>query len=183
MHLIFLCCEMGHSKVLKDLPKKSFKLSVFAVVIILKLLIFLILIIGPFRLFNFFQEIFVNLYFSTNIHFNEILNFFFYHNYISWSYYFFYLYYFILLIFSFLFLFACMFSHFSCVWLFETPWTVAHQASLSMGFSQQEYWSGLPCSPPGDLSDPGIKLTPHISPALAGRFFTIAPPGKPQIIL
>ena len=78
MHLIFLCCEMGHSKVLKDLPKKSFKLSVFAEVIILKLLIFLILIIGPFRLFNFFQEIFVNLYFSTNIHFNEIFKLFFF---------------------------------------------------------------------------------------------------------
>ena len=81
MHLIFLHCEMGHSKVLKDLPKKSFKLSVFAEVIILKLLIFLILIIGPFRLFNFFQEIFVNLYFSTNIHFNEIFKLFFYYNY------------------------------------------------------------------------------------------------------
>ena len=82
MHLIFLHCEMGHSKVLKDLPKKSFKLSVFAEVIILKLLIFLILIIGPFRLFNFFQEIFVNLYFSTNIHFNEIFKLFFYYNYL-----------------------------------------------------------------------------------------------------
>ena len=82
MHLIFLHCEMGHSKVLKDLPKKSFKLSVFAEVIILKLLIFLILIIGPFRLFNFFQEIFVNLYFSTIIHFNEIFKLFFYYNYL-----------------------------------------------------------------------------------------------------
>ena len=56
-----------------------------------------------------------------------------------------------------------------------TPWTVAHQASLSMGFSRQEYWSGLPFPSPEDLSDPGIKL---ISPALAGRFFTTEPPGS-----
>ena len=45
----------------------------------------------------------------------------------------------------------------SHVQLFATLWTVARQAPLSMGFSWQEYWSGLPCSPPGDLSDPGIK--------------------------
>jgi len=55
---------------------------------------------------------------------------------------------------------ACMLSHFSCVWLFVTPWTVAHQAPPSMGFSRQEYWSGLPCPPPGDLptqgSNPGL---------------------------
>ena len=50
-----------------------------------------------------------------------------------------------------------------------TPRTVAHQAPLSMGFSRQEYWSGLPCPPPGDLPDPGIKPE---SPALAGKFFT-----------
>ena len=43
---------------------------------------------------------------------------------------------------------------FSCVWLFVTPWTVAHQAPLSMGFSRQEHWSGLPCPSPGDLPDP-----------------------------
>ena len=46
-------------------------------------------------------------------------------------------------------------------------------SSLSMGFSRQEYWSGLPCSPPGDLADPGIEPTSLMSPALAGRFFTI----------
>ena len=51
--------------------------------------------------------------------------------------------------------------------LFVTPWTVAHQAPLSMGFSSQEYCSGLPCPPPGDL--PYLCL---MSPALAGRFFT-----------
>ena len=48
-------------------------------------------------------------------------------------------------------------SHFSCVQLFVTPWTVACQGSLSMGFPRQEYWSGLPCPPPEDLPDPGIK--------------------------
>ena len=53
-----------------------------------------------------------------------------------------------------------------------TPWTVAHQAPLSMGFSRQEYWSGLPFPPPGDFPDPGIKSTSPVSPALAGGFFT-----------
>ena len=48
-------------------------------------------------------------------------------------------------------LFACVLSRFSHVWLFVTPWTIAHQAALSMGFSRQEYGSGLPCHPPGDL--------------------------------
>ena len=47
--------------------------------------------------------------------------------------------------------------HFSHVWLYATPWTVAFQAPLSMGFCRQEHWSGLPCPPPGDLPDPGIK--------------------------
>ena len=56
--------------------------------------------------------------------------------------------------------------------LFATPWTVAHQAPLSMGFSRQGYWSGLPCLPPGDPPDPGIKLGFLASPALAGGFFT-----------
>ena len=56
--------------------------------------------------------------------------------------------------------------------LFVTPWTVAHQALLSMGFSRQEYWSGLPCPPPRDLTDPGIKHVSFMSPALAGWFPT-----------
>ena len=60
----------------------------------------------------------------------------------------------------------------SCVWLFVIRWTVAHQAPLSMGFSRQECWSGLPCPPPGDLPDPGIKPASLTSPALADRFFT-----------
>ena len=50
---------------------------------------------------------------------------------------------------------ACVVSRFSRVWLFTTPWTIAHQAPLSMGFSRQEHWSGLLCPPPGDLPDPG----------------------------
>ena len=51
---------------------------------------------------------------------------------------------------------ACMLSPFSCFWLFVTLWTIS-QAPLSMGFSRQEYWSGLLCPPPGDLPDPGIE--------------------------
>ena len=65
-----------------------------------------------------------------------------------------------------------MLSHFSHVQLFVTPWTVAHQAALSMGFSKQEYWSGFPCPPPGGLPNPGIKPVSLRSPALAGGFFT-----------
>ena len=61
-------------------------------------------------------------------------------------------------------------SHFSHVWLCD-PMNIAYQAPLSMGFSRQEYWSGLPCFPPGDLPNPGIETTPPASPALAGRFF------------
>ena len=60
-----------------------------------------------------------------------------------------------------------------------TPWTVAHQPPLSMGFSRQEYWRGLPCLPPGDLFDPGIKPASLAAPALASRFFTAEPSGKP----
>ena len=64
------------------------------------------------------------------------------------------------------------YCHFSYVWLFVTIWTVAHQAPLSMGFSSQEYWSGLPGSIPRDLTNPGIKSMSLLSPALAGRFYT-----------
>jgi len=60
----------------------------------------------------------------------------------------------------------------SCVRLFLTPWTVAHQAVLSMKISRQEYWSGLPVSTPGELPDSGIDPTSLVSPALADRFFT-----------
>ena len=65
-----------------------------------------------------------------------------------------------------------MLSHFSCVRHFATLWTVAHQAPLSMGSSWQEYWSGLPCPPPEDLPDPGIKPRSLTSSALTGGFFT-----------
>ena len=57
-----------------------------------------------------------------------------------------------------------------------TPWTVAHPAPLSMGFSRQEYWSELPFPSPWDLPDPGIE---PVSPALAGGFFTTELPGMP----
>ena len=62
-------------------------------------------------------------------------------------------------------------SRFSHVPFSESPWTVAHQTPLSMGFSQQEYWSGFPCSPPGNLPNPGIEMS-LLSPVLAGGFFT-----------
>ena len=58
----------------------------------------------------------------------------------------------------------------SCFQLFATWWTVAHQTPLSMGFSRQEYWSGLPCPPPWNLPNPGIEPTSLMSPALAERF-------------
>ena len=64
----------------------------------------------------------------------------------------------------------CALSRFSHVQLFATLWTVAHHTPLSMGFSRQEYCSGLPCSPPGDLPDPGIEPLP----------LTLVPLGKPQ---
>ena len=63
--------------------------------------------------------------------------------------------------------------------LLQPPWTVAHQAPLSMGFPRQEYWNGLPFPSPGDLSNPGIEPTSLVSPALAGGFFTTASPGRP----
>ena len=79
---------------------------------------------------------------------------------------------------------ACMLSRFSCVRLFATLWTVAHQASLSMEFSRQEYWSGLPCSPPGDLPDTGIEPSLLRLPVLANGFFKpLVPPQKPLVIM
>ena len=66
----------------------------------------------------------------------------------------------------------------SWVWLLATPWTVACQAPRSMEFSKQEHWSRLPFPTPGDLPDPEIEPSSLVSPALAGWFFTTAPPGK-----
>ena len=65
-----------------------------------------------------------------------------------------------------------MLSCFSRAQLLVTPWTVAHQAPLSVGFSREEYWSVLLCLPPGDLPDLGTKSTSLTSSALAGGFFT-----------
>ena len=62
--------------------------------------------------------------------------------------------------------------------LFRTPWTVARQAPLSMGFPRQEYWSELPFPPPGDLPNPGIKPA---SPAFQADSLTAEPPGKPPL--
>ena len=72
---------------------------------------------------------------------------------------------------------ACVLSLISCGWLFATPWTVARQAPLSMGFSRQEYWSELLCPPPGDLLEPGIWPVP---PALQADSLPTEPPGKPS---
>ena len=74
---------------------------------------------------------------------------------------------------------ACALSH-SVVSDSATPWTVACQAPLPMVFSRQEYWNGLSFPTPGDLPDPGMEPACLASPELAGRFFTIAPPGKPK---
>ena len=71
----------------------------------------------------------------------------------------------------------CMLSHLVMSNSYATPWTVACQVPLSMEFSRQEYWSGLPFFHPGDLPDPG---TEHAAPALAGGFFGTEPPGKPH---
>ena len=67
-------------------------------------------------------------------------------------------------------------SHFSRVRLYAALWTAACQPPLSMGFSRQEYWSGLLCLPPGGLPDPGIKPQSLGSPALTDGFFTTTPP-------
>ena len=65
---------------------------------------------------------------------------------------------------------------------FAAPWTVAHQAPLSMGVSRQECWSGLPFPPPGDLPNPGMEHSSPMSPALVGVFFTTVPPGRIPVI-
>ena len=74
---------------------------------------------------------------------------------------------------------SCTLSGVSRVHLFATPWTAAHQAPLSMGVSKQEYWSGLPCPPAGELPDPGIEPASLSSPALAGGFFTTSATWEP----
>ena len=64
---------------------------------------------------------------------------------------------------------------------FATAWAVSHQASLSMGFSRQEYWSGLPCPPKGDLPDPGIEPVTPLSPELQADFLPTEPPRKSHV--
>ena len=76
-----------------------------------------------------------------------------------------------------------MLSHFSCVGLFATLWTVAHQAPVSMGFSWQEYWSGLPFSSPGDLPHPGVKPMSLCLLHWQAGSLPLAPPGKPYFLL
>ena len=68
----------------------------------------------------------------------------------------------------------------SRVRLLATPWTVAHQAPLSLGFPRQEYWSWLPCPPPGDSSLPRDRTHVSYFSCMAGRLCTAEPPGKPQ---
>ena len=68
-----------------------------------------------------------------------------------------------------------------CVQLFATPWTIAHQAPLSMGYLNKNTGVGCHFLLQGDLSDPGIEPMSPASPALAGKFFTFEPPGKPQL--
>ena len=74
---------------------------------------------------------------------------------------------------------ACMLSCFSCVQLCVTLWTVARQPPLSMGFSRQEYWSGLPCPSPGDLPNLGIEPVSPVSPALQVDSLPLSHLGSP----
>ena len=82
---------------------------------------------------------------------------------------------------------TCLFQYvlclLGCVLFFETPWSVAHQASLSMGFPRQEYWNQLPFPSPGDFPDPGIKPMSPVSPALAGRFLSLSHLGSPKTLI
>ena len=80
-----------------------------------------------------------------------------------------------------IYLHACMLRSFSRVWLCATPWTVALQAPLSMGFSRQENWSRLQCPLSGDLPDPGIKPESPASPALQADSLPLSHWGSPYI--
>ena len=76
---------------------------------------------------------------------------------------------------------ACVLSHFSRVRLFATLWTVAHQVSLSMGFSRQEHWSSLPFLVPGELPDPGTEPESPAAPVLQADSFLLSHHGRPQL--
>ena len=75
---------------------------------------------------------------------------------------------------------VCVLCHFSRVWLFATPWTIAPEAPLSMGFSRQDYWSGLAFPTPGDLPNPGIQPESPVSPTLQVHSLPLSHQGKPQ---
>ena len=75
-----------------------------------------------------------------------------------------------------------MLSHFSCIQLFATLQTGVRQAPLSMGFSRQEHWNGLPCPPPGDLPNPGIELVSPASPAMQMDSLLLNHQGSPHIL-
>ena len=77
------------------------------------------------------------------------------------------------------YMYACTLSYSVVSDSLQPHWTVALQVPLSMEFSRQEYWIGLPFPTPGDLPDPGIEPVSPESPTLAGRVFTTVPPGKP----
>ena len=76
----------------------------------------------------------------------------------------------------------CMLSHFSCIKLFVTLWTVACQIPLSLGFTKQEHWSGLLCHLPGDLHNPEIEPVSLVPPSLASRFFTSTSTWKAHVL-
>ena len=79
--------------------------------------------------------------------------------------------------------YACLLSHFSCVQLFVTPWTVAHQALLSRRFSRQDYWSVSPCPPPRNFPDPGIEPTfTYVSCIGRQVLYHYCHPGSPRIL-
>ena len=79
------------------------------------------------------------------------------------------------------YIYACVYAKSLQSCLTVTLWTLANQASLSMGFSRQEYSGGLLCPPPGDLTDQGMELVSLMSPALAGRFFTTSATWKAYV--
>ena len=76
---------------------------------------------------------------------------------------------------------VCLLSHFSCVWLFVTLQTVAHQVPLSIGFSRQEYWSRLTFPPPGDRPNPGTEPTSPLSPILQADYLPLSHWESPHI--
>ena len=80
-----------------------------------------------------------------------------------------------------MFIYACVLSYFSCGQLFPTLWAVALQAPLSMGFSRQEYWSGLPCPLLGILPDPRIKPVSPAAPALQAASLPLSHQGIPHV--